>query len=144
VGLAAGPGPAYRRRAMSVCWWSIEVLDGAVPASAWHRGYGPSLVEAAITNGAVDWTWHHHRWGVLFEIAFADLDAWARFRQLPVVRAALDAVPDPINGLLIYPGRGGSAGSQQRRRPRPKLGAGAAALPETNEPPIVASPALVR
>jgi len=129
---------------MSEYWWSIEILDGALPASAWHRAYGSSLVEGAITNGAVDWAWHHHRWGVLFEIAFANFDAWARFRRLPIVGAALDAVPDPVNGLLIYPGRGGSASSSQPRRPRPNLGAGAAALPETIEPPIVARPAPAR
>jgi hypothetical protein len=61
------------------------------------------------------------------------------------VRAALDAVPDPVNGLLIYPGRGGSSGRVQPRRPRPIAGAGAAPLPEepvqeslrlmTGEPP---------
>jgi hypothetical protein len=47
-------------------------------------------------------------------------------------------VPDPINGLLVYPGRGGSAGATHPRRPRPPLGAGAAPLPVEPEPVIVA------
>jgi hypothetical protein len=66
---------------------------------------------------------------VILEIAFtADAD-WARFRALPAVQAALDAVPDPVNGLLVYRGRGGSSGRAVPRRPKPKLGGGAAALP---------------
>jgi len=56
------------------------------------------------------------------------------------VSAALDAVPDPVNGLSIYPGRGGSAGPVERRHPRPVLGAGAAALPVPDEPRLVAFP----
>jgi hypothetical protein len=53
------------------------------------------------------------------------------------VRAALDAVPDPVNGLLVYRGRGGGAGAGTRRRPRPFAGAGAVELPEPApvEPP---------
>jgi hypothetical protein len=41
----------------------------------------------------------------------------------------LDAVPDPINGLMVYPGRGGSSGRVEPRRPRPVAGAGAAPVP---------------
>ena len=38
-------------------------------------------------------------------------------------------MPDPVSGLLIYKGRGGSAGRvQPRKRPRPLIGSGAAAL----------------
>jgi hypothetical protein len=80
---------------------------------------------------------------VAFEVAFADVDVWSVFGRLPGVQAALDAVPDPVNGLLIYPGRGGSAGAGDRRRPRPHLGAGAAPMPEEPEPIIVTSPAAV-
>jgi hypothetical protein len=47
-----------------------------------------------------------------------------------MVQAALDAVPDPVNGLLVYRGRGGGAGSVSPRKPRPSAGAGAMALPE--------------
>jgi len=46
------------------------------------------------------------------------------------VVAALDAVPDRLNGLLVYRGRGGGAGVPAPRRPRPHAGAGAVALPE--------------
>ena len=111
-------------------WWSIEVFQGALSAARWKGAYSASLIESAISNGAVDWTWHEHRWGVVFEVAFTDDAQWAVFRQLPSVRAALDAVPDPVNGLLVYRGRGGGAGRFAPRRPRPHAGAGAIALPE--------------
>jgi hypothetical protein len=111
-------------------WWSIEVFDGAVPAARWKDAHSASLIESAISNGAVDWVWHEHRWGVVFEVAFDDQERWEVFRELPSVRAALDAVPDPVNGLLVYRGRGGGTGATAPRRPRPLAGAGAIALPE--------------
>lgn len=117
---------------MDLYWWSIEVLDGPTqPARFWQEAHGGALTEAAITHGAYDWAWHRHTWGVLFEIAFAHDERWQLYRDLPVVRAALDAVPDPVNGLLIYPGRGGSSGRVRPRSPRPIAGAGAAELPTT-------------
>lgn len=121
---------------MDLYWWSIEVLDGpGESARAWRASRGEALTEAAITNGAYDWQWHTHTWGVLFEIAFASDERWHTYRALPVVGSALDAVPDS-GGLLIYPGRGGSAGQSQRRRPRPVTGAGGAPLP-VSEPPFL-------
>ena len=75
---------------------------------------------------------------MLLEIAFASDERWQAFRDLPAVHAALDAVPDPLNGLLIYPGRGGSTGRTQPRRPKPIAGAGAAPLPEEPVPAIKA------
>jgi len=45
-------------------------------------------------------------------------------------RAALDAVPDRAQGLLIYRGRGGGSGALVPRHPRPLPIADAAALPE--------------
>ncbi|MBO0773375.1 MAG: hypothetical protein J2P35_18125 [Actinobacteria bacterium] len=91
-------------------WWSIEVFHGEFSAENWRDTYRETLTESAVTNGAVDWAWHSHRWGVVFEASFPDDDAWETFRALPVVQAALDAVPDRVNGLLIYRGRGGGAG----------------------------------
>ncbi|KUL29298.1 hypothetical protein [Actinoplanes awajinensis] len=115
---------------MELHWWSIEVFDGPRQSAArWPDSYGNALVEAAVTHGAYDWAWHRHTWGVLFEIGFRTDEQFTGFRDLAGVRAALDAVPDPVNGLLIYPGRGGSSGRVQPRRPLPKSGAGAAALP---------------
>ncbi len=115
---------------MELHWWSIEVFDGPRSSAArWQDSFGNALVEAAVTHGAYDWEWHRHSWGVLFEIAFRADERFTEFRDLPAVRAALDAVPDPINGLLVYPGRGGSSGRVQPRRPLPKSGAGAAPLP---------------
>lgn len=112
-------------------WWSIEVFHGDWQrASRWKDAYGRELAEAALTNQATDWTWTEHQYGVVFEVCFADEEHWERFRGLPSVRAALDAVPDPVNGLIIYRGRGGGAGSRKPRRPAPAAGAGALELPE--------------
>jgi hypothetical protein len=111
-------------------WWmSIEVLNGELPATRWKDAHGRFLTEAAVTHGAREWSWLHRDWGVILEIEFATEADWDRFRALPAVQAALDAVPDPVNGLLVYPGRGGSSGRVVPRRPRPRAGAGAAALP---------------
>ena len=110
-------------------WYSIEVFDGATSASVWAEAYRDALMETAITSGASDWSWHRHTWGVVFEACFADEQAWESYANLPVVRAALDAVPDPVTGLIVYRGRGGSSGSPFPRKPRPLTGSGSAALP---------------
>lgn len=114
-------------------WLTIEVLDGEIPASEWRRAYDDDLVEAAITIGAAYWEWHDTRWGVVLELVFDDDERLERYRSLPVVRAALDAVPDLAHGLIIYRGRGGGAGALVPRHPRPLPVAGAAPLP-TAEP----------
>jgi hypothetical protein len=114
-------------------WLSIEIFDGNFPASSWRRAYGDNLTEAAITNGVLRWEWHLHRWGVVIELEFTSDSHRDRFRELPAVVAALDAVPDPVNGLLVYPGRGGGSGARVPRRPRPRPVAGAAARPEPGD-----------
>jgi hypothetical protein len=95
------------------------------------------LIEAALTNGALDGTWHAGGWGVAFEVCFNTAEEWEAFRNLPIVRAALDSVPDPVNGLLIYRGRGGTSASGKPRRPRPAPSAGAIALPEPEDVAIL-------
>jgi len=123
---------------MSMRWWSIEVRDGVLPAQRWKDGYGEALLEAAITNGAQRWEWTVIPGGVVLEVAFRESEEWDRFRALPVVTAALDATPDPVNGLYVYPGRGGNASARSpKRKPRP-TGAGAAAVPIPVEPPTIA------
>jgi hypothetical protein len=119
-------------------WWSIEVFDAEISASAWRDAYREALVESALTNGALQWHWHEHTWGVVFEISFADEEHWLTWRYLPGTRAALDAAPDPANGLLIYRGRGGSSGAFVRRRPWLPSGASAMELPEPTEDQRVA------
>jgi len=110
-------------------WFSIEVLDGASSAASWADAHGDALVEQALLDGAVDWEWHTTRWGVVFEVAFADEESWEVFRSSILVQAALEGVPDPVSGLIIYKGRGGSSGRRDPRKPRPLVGSGAAALP---------------
>jgi hypothetical protein len=111
-------------------WLTVEVVDGEFPASRWRRSYEDALVEAALTHGADSWTWHVTRWGLVLELLFSTDEQLERFRGLPVIRAALDAVPDRAHGLIIYRGRGGGAGASVPRRPRPRPLADAAALPD--------------
>ncbi|HTW11077.1 MAG TPA: hypothetical protein VME46_26490 [Acidimicrobiales bacterium] len=110
-------------------WYSIEVFDGASSAALWADVHGDPLLESALSSGAVDWSWHHHSWGVVLELEFADTKSWEQWRALAHVQAALDAVPDPVSGLIVYRGRGGSSGASRPRRPRPLAGSGSAALP---------------
>jgi hypothetical protein len=117
-------------------WWSIEVFNGRSSVARWKDAHGEALVEAALTNGAVDWSWQEHRWGVVLEVAFLDEWRWEFFYALPAVNAALDAAPDPVKGLLVHRGRGGSSGTRLPRRPRPLTGAGAVELPEPEPDPI--------
>ncbi|MFI5907295.1 hypothetical protein [Dactylosporangium sp. NPDC051541] len=125
---------------MELQWWSIEVRDGEYPARLWRDAHSAALIEAAVTHGARDWSWRSENFGVVFEIGFDDAGDWARFRELPVVTAALDAVaPD---SLYVYRGRGGSAGAVHPRRRGPLPATGAAAIPIEPEPPIVARPPL--
>jgi hypothetical protein len=116
-------------------WWSIEVLHGEFSAFRWQEQHDSVLIEAALTNGAVDGSWHADTWGVVFEVRFEHEEQWEAFRNLPAVRAALDAVPDPVNGLLVYRGRGGGAGARKPRTPKPAPSAGAVSLPEPEAGP---------
>jgi hypothetical protein len=118
-------------------WWSIEVLHGDISAFQWQVAYESQLIEAALTNGALDSSWHSDRWGVAFEVCFESAEQWEAFRALPVARAALDAVPDPVNGLLVYRGRGGTSAAGKPRRPRPAPSASAMALPEPDPEPFL-------
>ena len=118
-------------------WWSIEVLHGEVSAFRWQEQHDPALIEAALSNGVRDGTWHADRRGVVFEVLFDTEDRWEAFRGLPVVRAALDAVPDPVNGLLIYRGRGGGAGTREPRRPKPAPSPAAVSLPGPADEPYL-------
>jgi hypothetical protein len=112
-------------------WWSIEVFDAERrSARRWKDSYQDELIEAAVTNGAESWEWHEHRYGVVFEVQFGSDAQWEAFHALPAVRAALDGAPDPVNGLIVYRGRGGGAGPRKPRRPRPAPGSSAMAQPE--------------
>ena len=125
-------------------WMSIEVIDGAFGASLWADAHGDALSEAALLHGATDWGWHRHTWGVVFEVEMPGEAAWDAFMASPGVVAALDAVPDPVAGLIVYKGRGGSAGTRDPRRPRPLIGAGSAALPLPPLEDLVFEPVEVR
>jgi len=115
-------------------WWSIEVFSGdRLPATGWRYAYEDELTEAAITHGAMYYEWHDTEYGVIFEVLFREDADWEAFRALPAVRAALDGVPDPVNGLIIYRGRGGASGSRRPRKPKPAPGAAALELEEPKE-----------
>ncbi len=114
-------------------WLTIEVQHGAVSADRWRDAHGKWLIEAAITNGARTWEWHGPRWGLVLEIEFADEQRRDVFRGLPAVQAALDAVPDPVSGLFVYPGRGGGSGAGRPRKPRPAPLAGTATATEARD-----------
>jgi hypothetical protein len=115
-------------------WWSIEVFSGEkMPASAWRYAHEDELTEAAITHGALYYEWYDSEYGVIFEVLFPTDALWEAFRALPAVSSALDAVPDPINGLLIYRGRGGSSAAGKPRKPKPAPGAAALELEEPKE-----------
>jgi hypothetical protein len=107
-------------------WWSIEVFSSdKLPASRWRYAYEDELTEAVITHGALYYEWHDTQYGVILEALFPGDREWREFCALPAVRAALDGVPDPVNGLLIYRGRGGASGGGKPRRPKPAPGAAA-------------------
>jgi hypothetical protein len=119
-------------------WWSIEVFDAEqLPARRWKEAHQDALTEAAITHGATSWEWHEHQYGVVFEVLFDNDEQWEAFRELAAVRTALDAVPDPVNGLLVYKGRGGGAGPRKPRKPKPAPSAQAVELPEPEQEAIV-------
>ena len=102
-------------------WWSIEVFHGEFRARQWQDAYSSVLIESAVTAGATGWEWHEHRWGVVFEVEFGEDSRWEAFRAIAAVQAALDAVPDPVNGLLVYRGRGGGQARPHRAgRGRPQ------------------------
>jgi hypothetical protein len=111
-------------------WWSIEVFDATeLPARRWKDSYQDQLTEAALARGAMSWEWHEHRYGVVFEVLFDSDKQWEAFRALLAVRAALDGAPDPVNGLIIYRGRGGGAGPRKPRKPKPAPSASAMSRP---------------
>ena len=134
--VATTSGPAYGGD-VATSWLTIEVFDGISPARLWRLSHGEGLLLAALTNGASDWTWHEHRWGIVLELAFDDEQQRNDFPSLPAVQAALDAAPDRVSGVLVYRGRGGGAGAGLPRHPRPAPFAGAAALPEPDEDPRI-------
>jgi hypothetical protein len=102
-------------------WWSIEIMDAEhaeLSAASWRDAHAQLLTESLVTNGAVQWKWFEHSWGVVLEVAFVAETTWLVWRALPGTQAALDAVPDPLSGLLVHRGHGGTSGSYVPRTPR--------------------------
>jgi hypothetical protein len=114
-------------------WFSIEVTNGSSSARLWAESSLDLLVDEALTGGASDWTIDYLSWGCVLEIEFPDEAAFEWFRSRPGVVAAFDRVPDPVSGLLVHRGRGGSSGSRRPRGPLPLRGSDAAALPIPDE-----------
>jgi hypothetical protein len=86
-------------------WRSIEVRHGEASAYRWQEQNDSALTEAALASGVRDGAWRADGRGVVFEVLFDTEEQWEAFHGQPVVRTALDAVPDPVNGLLISLGR---------------------------------------
>jgi len=107
---------------------SIEVLDASFSAQSWQDAYGDLVTATALEHGAGEWRWIYRSWGIVLEIAFESERQYDRWRTIPGVISAFDAVPDPVNGLVFHRGWGGTSGSGEPRRPRPIAGAGAAEL----------------
>jgi hypothetical protein len=113
---------------------SIEVIDAEFSASSWKYTYGDMLTSTAMEHGAVDWQWIERPWGVVFEVAFPRERSAEFWLELPAVRAAFDAVPDPVGGLVWHRGWGGTSGSSEPRKRSPRAGAGGAEVPLPEEP----------
>jgi hypothetical protein len=119
-------------------WWSVEISGSEFDISTWIGARGRDVIRTALEHGARDWEWVSGHWGVVLEFCFADPAAaeggWTVFIDNPLVKAALDAVPDPVGGLFFYPGRGGASPAVVPRRPRPAPAAATATLPEPQTP----------
>lgn len=116
-------------------WYSIEVSNSASgSARTWSEAYGDVLTGIALSQGASSWNWRHEPWGSVLEVELPDEAAWSRFLAVEAVRASFEAVPDPVGGLSVHPGRGGSSGARDPRRPRPLVGSGAASVPLPADP----------
>ena len=114
-------------------WLSIEVLDSfktgsSGQASQWVDTHGDALAEAALTTQATDFEIKRTAWGAVFEVAFKTDAECENFKNLDVVKLALQNAPDPKTGVLIYRGRSTDAGTPNPRKPKPKTGSGSAAL----------------
>jgi hypothetical protein len=92
-------------------WWSIEVMHSEVSAFRRQEQHDSALIEAALTNGATDGSWHADEWGVVFEVQFGTEEQWEAFRNLPVVRAA-----------ARQPGRQARLNAEISNRPQPQPG----------------------
>ena len=112
----------------------VEILDAAFPASSWQHAYGDVVTNVAMEWSGLDWDWEEHRWGLVLKIAFPSEAEFEKWRSTPVVIAALDAVPDPVNGLIFHRGWGGTSGSGEPRRGKPLAGAGGAEVPVPDDP----------
>ncbi len=118
---------------------SLEIFNGSFAASLWADAHGDSLVETAVTSGALDWDLKRTAWGVVFEVAFKTEAEWEQYRNTEAVRNALHTAPDAQSGVLIYRGRSLDGGRGAFPKPKPRAGSGAAALALPFELPFVES-----
>lgn len=109
-------------------WTSIEVFNGPFAARQWADTYVDSLVEAAVTAGALDWDMKRTAWGVVFEVEFKNDAEWEKYKNSEAVITALRNTPTPVTGVLIYKGRSLDGGSTSNRKPKPRIGSGSNAL----------------
>jgi uncharacterized protein YdeI (YjbR/CyaY-like superfamily) len=109
-------------------YW-LQRFTRRTPQSRWsqsNRAKATALIEQGAMQPAgqreVEQAQADGRW----DAAYAGQAA----AEVPAdLRAALDAVPDPVSGVLVYPHRGGGDGCRQPARPRPRVAGDAAAQP---------------
>jgi len=92
-------------------WWSIEVLHGEFSALRWQEQHDSALIEAALTNGAVDGSWHADRWGVVFEICFENEERWEAFRAVSLPAPPAEPHPDLTRIAPPDPVHAGASGA---------------------------------
>src|SRR5487761_1774658 len=96
-------------------WWSIEVFHADLSARRWKDSYERALVEAAVTNGAIDWAWHEHRTGLSWR--------W-RSRTTPSGRRSGACPPSEAVAGRGCPGPGGAGRGAVAGRDRGVAGSG--------------------
>ena len=91
----------------------------------WQEQHDSALIEAALTNGAVDGAWHAGHWGVVFEICFDDEERWETFLRSACLRCARLWTACQIRSTACLSTAAGAAGqgtasraSQSPRRAR--------------------------
>jgi hypothetical protein len=106
-----------------------------VSAFRWQEQHDSALIEAALTNGAVDGSWPADSWGVVFEVLFKTEEQWQAFRNCQPRARPWTRYRTPSTACSsTVAGAGERRGS---RRPETAPAASAASLPEPETEPLL-------